>query len=256
MDAVETEGSARAAGPSGALSSPARDAAARAALRLVPRGGVVGLGSGRAVWRLCELIAAEIPRAARPRAVVASERTREVCERVGITVVELDGRERPQLAFDGADEVDPQLRLLKGAGGALLRERIVAAAAQRLVVVVESRKLVARLGQSFRLPVEIVRFGWPETLRRIGALLSAPALRTGEDGKPFVTDEGHYLVDGQIPPTSDPDRLADELRRVPGVCDHGLFLREAHVVFAGADDGSHRELRRAEGATASAPTDR
>ncbi|WDT94353.1 ribose 5-phosphate isomerase A [Thermoleophilum album] len=228
----------------GDLSTPARDAAARAALALVPRGGLVALGSGRAVWRLCELIAGERAPAERPRAVVASERTRAVCENLGIAVADLDGREHPARAFDGADEVDPDLRLLKGAGGALLRERIAAAAAGELVVMVEEEKLVGRLGERFPLPVEIVRFGWRATLARLATLLAEPRLRCTEEGEPFVTDEGHFLVDGRIPPTADLDGLARALRETPGVCDHGLFLSEAALVLVGDANGSVRELGR------------
>src|SRR5215210_4821570 len=166
--------------------SPAREAAASAAAQLVEPGMTIGLGSGRAVWATVE----QLPRGT--RAVVASELTRERALTAGIDVVELDGSFELDLALDGADEVDGSLGLIKGGGGALLREKIVISAARRFVVVAEAAKKVERLGEGFRLPVEVVRFGWQDTRRRLGGLLADAELRSSEDGsEPYVTDEGH-----------------------------------------------------------------
>ena len=167
--------------------SPAREAAAAAAAELVEPGMALGLGSGRAVWRLVELIGERWPDGPPLRAVVASERTHARAREAGIDVVELDGTLELDLALDGADEVDSELRLIKGGGGALLREKIVIAAARRFVVVAEASKRVERLGSGFRLPVEVVRFAWPDTRRRVGRLLPGGELRV-EDGEPYVTD--------------------------------------------------------------------
>jgi ribose 5-phosphate isomerase A len=218
--------------------SAARDAAAAAAVALIEPGMVIGLGSGRAVWKVVEDIASRWPEGPEVRTVVASERTHELAREAGIEVVELDGRLELDLALDGADEVDPELRLIKGGGGALLREKIVVAAARRFVVVAEAEKRVERLGERFRLPVEIVRFGWPDTRRRLARLLPDAELRTAEEGAPYVTDEGHYILDCALPSGADPDALDTELRRVPGVVEHGLFLGVAERALLGLPDGS------------------
>jgi ribose 5-phosphate isomerase A len=217
--------------------SPAREAAARAAVELVAPDTTIGLGSGRALWRVAELIGERWSGEPPVRAVVASEHTRTVAEGAGIEVVELDGHLRPSLALDGADEIDPRLRLVKGGGGALLREKIVAAAAERFVVVAETSKQVERLGESFALPVEVVRFGWADTARRIEALLPGGVLRRREDGEPYVTDEGHLLLDCPIPADADLDALGGAIHDVPGVVEHGLFADITERVLLGDENG-------------------
>ncbi len=202
----------------------------------------IGLGSGRAVWALTRRLPAGT------RAVVASERTREVAEEIGIEVLELDGSFELDLALDGADEIDAWLGCIKGGGGALLREKIVIAAARRFVVVAEASKKVERLGQGFRLPVEVVRFGWQDTRRRLSPLLPDAELRMGEnDSDPYLTDEGHYILDAAIPPSIDPAGLANlatSLNAVPGVVEHGLFLDMADLALLGRDDGTVERLER------------
>ena len=218
----------------------AREAAAAAAVELVEPGMVIGLGSGRAVWALTRRLPAGT------RAVVASERTREVALEIGIEVLELDGSLELDLALDGADEVDDSLGLIKGGGGALLREKIVISAARRFVVIAEASKRVERLGERFRLPVEVVRFGWKDTRRRLSRLLPNSELRVVGD-QPFVTDEGHYILDAPIPPSVDPAGLADlamGLRAVPGVVEHGLFLDMAELALLGREDGTVERLER------------
>lgn len=199
----------------------------------------IGLGSGRAVWATLERLPSGT------RAVVASELTRERALTAGIEVLELDGTFELDLALDGADEVDGSLGLIKGGGGALLREKIVISAARRFVVVAETEKKVDRLGERFRLPVEVVRFGWRDTRRRLAGLLPDAELRSTEDGSaPFVTDEGHYTLDAPIPPGTEPATLADALLRVPGVVDHGLFLDMAELALLGRPDGTVERLER------------
>jgi ribose 5-phosphate isomerase A len=222
------------------VSDQARNAAAAAAVELIPRKATIGLGSGRAVWKVVELLAGFDG-----RAVVASELTRERALTAGIEVVELDGSFELDLAVDGADEVDGSLGLIKGGGGALLREKIVISAARRFVVVAEAVKKVERLGEGFRLPVEVVRFGWRDTRRRLAGLLPESELRSTEDrSEPYVTDEGHYILDAPIPPGTDPPALAEALKRVPGVVEHGLFLDMADLALLGRPDGTVERLER------------
>jgi ribose 5-phosphate isomerase A len=216
--------------------SPGRAAAAAAALELIEPGMAIGLGSGRAVWALVSGIAARWPEGPPLRAVAASERTDALIRGSGIEVAELDGELELDLALDGADEVDPELRLIKGGGGALLREKIVICAARRFVVVAETEKRVVRLGEGFRLPVEVVRFGWRDTRRRLRPLLPDAELRLdGED--PYVTDEGHLLLDCAIPEATDVDALAHQLEQVPGVVEHGLFIGMAEQALLGTPEG-------------------
>jgi ribose 5-phosphate isomerase A len=215
--------------------SEARTAAAAAAVELVEPGMTIGLGSGRALWKVVELLAAS----GQPvRASVASSRTQELAREAGFELVELDGTVELDLALDGADEVDPQLRLIKGGGGALLREKIVISAARRFVVVAEASKRVSRLGETFRLPVEVVRFGWRDTQRRLAALLPDTERRVRDDGEAYITDEGHLILDCAIPADADIDALGAALKQVPGVVEHGLFIGMAERALLGRDDGT------------------
>jgi ribose 5-phosphate isomerase A len=219
----------------------ARAAAAAAAVELVEPGMTIGLGSGRALWKVLELMR---ERGAPVRAAVASSRTDELARAAGFEVVELDGSLVLDLALDGADEVDPELRLIKGGGGAMLRERIVISAARRFVVVAEASKRVERLGEHFRLPVEVVRFAWRDTRRRLAELLPDAERRLREDGEAYVTDEGHLILDCALPADADLDALDGELRQVPGVVEHGLFIGVAERALLGRDDGTVEVLER------------
>jgi ribose 5-phosphate isomerase A len=215
----------------------ARRAAAAAVLELIEPGMSIGLGSGRALWAVVDAIAERWPDGPPLRAATASERTSELARAARIEVVELDGSLELDLAIDGADEIDSGLRLIKGGGGALLREKIVVSAARRFVVVAEESKRVERLGQGFRLPVEVVRFAWRDTRRRLSKLLPDPKLRREEGGDPYLTDEGHYILDCELPEGADLDALDAEIKLVPGVVDHGLFLGMAERALLGRPDG-------------------
>ena len=217
-------------------SDAARAAAAAAAAELVEPGMTIGLGSGRAVWKVIEVLG-ERPPEERPRAAFASERTREVALEAGMGEVTLDGRTELELAIDGADEVSPRLGLIKGGGSALLREKIVIEAAKRFVVVAETAKRVERLGQTHALPVEVVRFGWQDTRRRLLELLPSAELRRGERGDPLVTDEGHHLLDCELPGEPAPEELAARIKATVGVVEHGLFLGYASLALLGTPDG-------------------
>ena len=225
------------------LDDPARAAAAEAALEQVQPGMTIGLGSGRAVFALVELIGRRFGPAPPVRAVVASERTAARTRAAGIDLVELDGELVLDLAIDGADEVDRNLGLIKGGGSALLREKLVMAAARRVLVVAEANKFVERLGAGHPLPVEVVRFAWPQTRLRLLELVPAAELQVAADGAPVVTAEGHYLLDCAVP-NGDLAALGAAVKATLGVVEHGLFLGMADEVLLGRTDGSVRILRR------------
>jgi ribose 5-phosphate isomerase A len=193
----------------------------------------IGLGSGRAVWAVLDLL-----RGRDIRVAAASSRTEQLLRDAGIEVVALDGTVRLEMAIDGADEVDPELGLIKGGGGAMLREKLVVCAADRFVVVAESAKKVARLGEHWRLPVEVVRFAWHETERRLAQLVPGTHLRVDDSGEAVVTDEGHHILDCDLPAEGDLAALGDAIKAQVGVVEHGLFIGLASLALLGNDDGS------------------
>ncbi|OLB00404.1 MAG: ribose 5-phosphate isomerase A [Candidatus Rokubacteria bacterium 13_2_20CM_70_12] len=215
-------------------------ALARRALGFVKDDTVVGLGAGRAATAFVRVLAARVRDGFRVRGVPVSEATAELAEELGIPLVGLEAE--IDVTVDGADEVDPDLNLIKGYGGALLRERVVAAASRRQVILVERDKLVPRLGSRGRLPVEVVPFALPLCRRRLAALGLAPALRTAGE-RPFVTDNGNVILDCVVGSIADPPGLERALRAVPGVVDTGLFLGTADTVLV-ADGTSVSEWSR------------
>ena len=214
-----------------------RDAAARA-VTLVQSGTVIGLGTGSTVKHLLELLAERLA-GGTLRDVVAvptSEDTAQRCRGLGIPLTTLEENPRLALCIDGADEVDPRLDLIKGLGGALLREKLVALAARRFVVIADESKRVRRLGTKAPLPVEVIPFGWTTHdafFRQLGA---EPELRRDAGGAPYRTDGGHYIVHCRFPKgMKDPAAVARALARRPGIVEDGLFLRLATAaVIAGA----------------------
>ena len=201
----------------------------------------VGLGSGRAAEAFVRALAGEVGQALRVRSVATSRATAALAASLGLPLAELD-ESLLDLTVDGADEVDPHLDLIKGYGGALVRERIVAAASRRQVILVTREKLVPRLGTRGRLPVEIVPFARPLCQRRLTALGCRPRLRETA-GAPFVTDNGNWILDCGISVQEDAAALDREIRRIAGVVDTGFFLGTAERVLV-AEDGAIRVLRR------------
>jgi len=211
------------------------------ALELVRDGDIVGLGSGRAATAFLRALAERVGEGLRVRGVPTSEATAALARRLGVPLAGLD--EAPlALTVDGADEVDPRLDLIKGYGGAMVRERIVAAASRRQVILVTVEKLVPVLGTRGRLPIEIVPFALPLCRRRLEALGCPPAVRQAA-GRPVRSDNGNLLLDCAIRPLADPAALERELRAIPGVVDTGLFLGTAGIVFV-ADGRAVRILDR------------
>jgi ribose 5-phosphate isomerase A len=227
----------------GIFDDPARAAAVAAARTRVEAGMTIGLGSGRAVFALVEALASKWRGPSGLRAVTASSATEARARAAGIDLVELDGELVLDLAIDGADEVDRGLGLIKGGGSALLREKLVMAAARRVVIVAEATKFVERLGTIHPLPVEVVRFAWQSTRLRLLELVPSAVLRVAADGVPVVTDEGHYLIDCAVP-NADLAALGAAVKATLGVVEHGLFLGMADEVLLGRTDGSVRVLRR------------
>jgi len=221
--------------------------AAAAALDFVEDGMVVGLGTGSTASHFVRMLGERVAQGRRVVGVPTSEATRRLAEQVSIPLISLDQADRIDVTVDGADEVDPSLRLLKGGGGALLREKIIAHATDHMVVIVDPAKLVDHLG-AFRLPVEVIAFGFTITAKKVFDLLREAGCPTadiklreaGAPGRAFVTDSGNSILDCACTRIPDPDALAIELNRIPGVVENGLFPlfpRTRRTIVVGGDDG-------------------
>jgi len=206
------------------------------ALELVTPGARVGLGSGRAAQAFVKALGRRLKEEALQIVGTAtSEETARIARDVGIPLQSLAEAGELDLTVDGADEVDPNLDLIKGYGRALVREKIVAASSRRLVILVGDEKLVPQIGSRGRLPVEVIPFSLPLCSRRLEALGCRPKLDERE-GRPFVTDNGNHIFDCAILPIADPVRFDNDVRAIPGVVGTGLFLGMADVVLVGAKD--------------------
>lgn len=207
-----------------------KEAAARASLQFVKDGQVVGLGTGSTAAFFIKLLAEKVKAGLRIRGIPTSVRSGELAESLGIPLTTLDECQEIDVTVDGADEVDPQLRLIKGGGGAMLREKIVASATKKLVIVADASKQVAVLGK-FPLPVEVIGFAQALVMKRIGELGAQVSVRKGEDGQPYMTDEHHHILDCRFGLIRDADALAQELSDMPGVVEHGLFIGMTKVAL-------------------------
>jgi len=199
-----------------------KEAAARAGLRFIRDGQVIGLGTGSTAAFFIRLLGEQVRDGLRIRGIPTSVRSKELALSLGIPLTTLEECQEIAVTVDGADEVDPELRLIKGGGGALLREKVVASATRQLVIVADATKRVPVLGK-FPLPVEVIQFAQALVAKRIAALGAEVRLRA-ESGIPFVTDENNHILDchfGEIP---DADGLARQLSDMPGVVEHGLFI--------------------------------
>ena len=207
-----------------------KEAAARASLRFIKDGQVVGLGTGSTAAHFIQLLGEQVKQGLRVRGIPTSVRSKELAESLGIPLTTLAECQEIAVTVDGADEVDPQLRLIKGGGGALLREKIVASATKQLVIVADASKQVKMLGK-FPLPVEVIRFSQALVSKRITALGANVQLRVDNSGKPFVTDENNHILDCHFGEIRDPEALARQLSDMPGVVEHGLFIGMASVAL-------------------------
>jgi ribose 5-phosphate isomerase A len=214
--------------------------AARAALAHVEDGMRLGIGTGSTAEEFVRLLAEKVASGMKIVGVPTSERTAALCAELGVPLSTLDETPELDLTIDGADEIDPQLALIKGGGGALLREKIVAATSARMIVIADESKLVPVLGR-FPLPIEVNRFGLKATELAVaraaaGLGLSGPLTLRVTNGQPFVTDGGHLILDASFGRIPDTRALSNALHAIPGVVEHGLFLGLARLaIVAGAD---------------------
>jgi ribose 5-phosphate isomerase A len=213
--------------------------AAEHALTYIQSGMALGLGTGSTARHILRGLAARL-RDGRLRDIVGvptSEETAALARELGVPLVTLAERPQLDLAIDGADEIDPALNAIKGRGGALLREKIVAASAERFILVGDETKLVTRLGTHAPVPVEVIPFGLPLCERRLAALGCAPALRRAAGGQPFRTDEGNAILDCRFDAIQDAPALAAAVKAIPGVVEHGLFLGMAALALIAGPGG-------------------
>ncbi len=213
-------------------------AAARAAAEQIQDGAIVGLGSGSTASLAVEEIGKRVADGLRITGIPTSEKTAEQAKRLGIALSTLAEYPRVNVTVDGADEVElGTLNLIKGGGGNLLREKIVASASERLMIVVDESKLVEKLGSRGPVPVEVAPFGWESTEQRLRNMGCKPKLRTNADGSTFITDGGHYILDCEFGPIASSADLSTGLDGIVGVMEHGLFLRLTSRVIVGGSKG-------------------
>jgi len=207
-----------------------KEAAARASLKFIQDGQIVGLGTGSTAAYFIKLLGEQVKDGLRIRGIPTSDRSHDLAMSLGIPLTTLDEYQEIDVTVDGADEVDPQLRLIKGGGGAALREKIVASATKQLVIVADASKQVKRLGK-FPLPVEVIKFAEALVAKRIRALGAEVKTRLDASGKPYLTDENNHILDCSFGEIADPDGLARTLSEMPGVVEHGMFIGMASVAL-------------------------
>lgn len=219
-----------------------RAAAEAAVAREITNGMIVGLGTGSTADLMIEALAERVRQGLQITGVATSERTRSGAQRQGIPLADLDDVAALHLSIDGADEVTlPALDLVKGRGGALLREKLVAVTSQRRIIIVDDSKIVAELASRHAVPVEVDRFGWRHTAGRLAALGATVQRRMASDGSaviaPFISDGGHYVLDCSFGSIAMPSDLAGQIKALTGVIDHGLFVGMTERVYIAGSAG-------------------
>ena len=214
----------------------AKRMAARRALEFVEDGMSLGLGSGTTSAMFIQELGERVKGGLRVRGVATSAASQKLAESLSIPITNFDEAPELDLAVDGADEVGPGLALIKGGGGALLREKIVESAAKKFIVIADNTKLVNKLGK-FPLPVEVVKMALPLVTRRLAALGLNPTLRHHKDGSVYLTDENNFILDCAAGEISDPQETAAKIRSIVGVVEHGLFLNMASLALIASDGG-------------------
>ncbi|TKB59542.1 MAG: ribose-5-phosphate isomerase RpiA [Nitrospira sp.] len=216
-----------------------KKAAALKASEFVRSGMVVGLGTGSTAKHLLVAIGEQVRAGMKLRGVPTSQETAALAKQAGIPLIDAENRWEIDVAIDGADQVDPHFNLIKGGGGALLKEKIVAASAKQFIVMVDHTKQVQVLGGSFPLPIEVIPFGWGSTAREIEALTKSRVVLRERNGAPFRTEAGNLIVDVHIDRISQPGDLETALNLIPGVVETGLFVGRTNVLIVGTPQGVH-----------------
>jgi ribose 5-phosphate isomerase A len=214
----------------------AKRMAARRALEFVEDGMLLGLGSGTTSAMFIHELGARVKQGLRVRGIATSVASQQLAESLSIPITTFEESPVLDLAVDGADEVGPGLSLIKGGGGALLREKIVASAARKFIVIADSTKVVHQLGR-FPLPVEVIKMALPIVSRKLDALGLNPKLRHHPDGSKYITDEGNYILDCSCGEISNHVKTAADIRGIAGVVEHGLFLGMASLALIASDKG-------------------
>jgi ribose 5-phosphate isomerase A len=219
-----------------------KKAAALKAVDFVRDGMVVGLGTGSTAKHVVAALGERVRTGMKLRGVPTSQETAMLARQSGITLIDSDNRWAIDVAIDGADQVDPQFNLIKGGGGALLKEKIVAASARQFVVVVDETKRVKVLGGSFPLPIEIIPFGWGSTAREIATLTGSPVVLRERNGVPFKTEAGNMILDVHLARIEQPADMEIALNQIPGVVETGLFVGRTDVLIVGTAAGTETHL--------------
>lgn len=214
-----------------------KKAAALKAVEFVRDGMIVGLGTGSTAKHMVTALGERVRAGMKLRGVPTSRETAELARQQGIPLIDQDNAWIIDVAIDGADQVDPGFNLIKGGGGALLKEKIVAASAKRFIVLVDYTKRVPVLGGSFPLPIEVVPFGWGSTAREIEALTKSRVVLRERNGAPFNTEAGNMIVDVHIDRIDQPRDLEIALNQIPGIVETGLFVNRTDVLIVGTAQG-------------------
>lgn len=220
----------------------AKQAAAFAATEYIKDGMIVGLGTGSTAYWAIQYLADKVRKGLNVIAVPTSDETERLAAAAGITIAALDSVDSVDIDIDGADEVDAHLNLIKGGGGALLREKIVAVSSRQFIVIADETKIVEMLGK-FPLPVEVIPFGWLHTAKKL-SLLGATAVQRYKNDAVFVTDNGNYILDCHFNSIPDPAALLQQINLIAGVVESGLFVNVAERIIVGYNDGTVKELHR------------
>lgn len=213
-------------------------AAALKAVDYVKDGMVVGLGTGSTAKHLVIALGEKVKAGMNLRGVPTSQETATLAKQCGIVLIDQDNRWAIDVAIDGADQVDPAFNLIKGGGGALLKEKIVAASAKQFIVLIDHTKRVSVLGGSFPLPIEVIPFGWGSTAREIESLTKGRVVLRERNGTPFKTEAGNLIVDVHLARIDRPLELEIALNQIPGVVETGLFIGRTDVLIVGTPDGT------------------
>lgn len=222
-----------------------KQAAALKAVEYIKDGMVIGLGTGSTAKHIVIALGEKVRAGMKLRGVPTSHETAELARNCGIPLIDTENTWTIDVAIDGADQVDPHLNLIKGGGGALLKEKIVAASAKQFIVLVDHTKRVPVLGHPFPLPVEVVPFGWGSTAREIEVFTNSKVTLRHRNGAPFKTEAGHLILDVYLSRIDNPRELEINLNQIPGIVETGLFVGRTDLLIVGTPQGVelHRALR-------------